>query len=128
MATMSDIVSGALKRLRVINPRKNPDGVTADEGLTALNDMMHSWKGLGIDSDHETLTLTDEFPLDDEHIQGVKALLAVRLAGDYGLDVNAGIVRDADMGWTAIQAEFGKAAPDPEFDAGLVNLTLGRCM
>lgn len=124
--TYRDIVEGALKRLRVINPRKAVEGVAASEGLDALNEMMHSWKGVGCDVDHETADLTDDFGLDDEHVQGVKALLAVRLASDYGMEISPGIVRDADMGWVALQAEFIDAAPDPEFDAGLTRLTLGR--
>lgn len=119
MTTMNDIVSGALKRLRVMNPRKSPDGISAVEGLTALNEMMHSWKGLGVDTDHETLEGSDDFPLDEEHVQGTKALLSVRLAGDYGLEVNAGIVRDAEQGWSALQAEFVEAAPVATLDVGL---------
>ena len=119
MATMTEIVEGALRRLSILNPRSNTDAISLSYGLTALNDMMHAWKGVGIDIDHDTLEAADDFPLDPEHIQGVKALLAVRLAGDYGLSVNEGIVRDADMGWDAIQAEFFEAADNAEFDRGL---------
>lgn len=127
MATMNDIVLGALKRLRVSNPRKALDAVAGTEGLTALNDMMHSWKASGVDVDHDTAdALTDDFTLGDEHIQGVKALLAVRLAGEYGLEVNAGIVRDAQMEWAALEAEFIDAPTQAEFDSGLTRLSFGR--
>lgn len=126
MSSMGDIVSGALKRLRVLNARKTPDGITASNGIAALNEMMHSWKGQGVDTDHETMASADDFPLDDEHIQGVKALLAVRLASDYNLEINAGIVRDASEGWSALQAEFVEPAPAATFDAGLVGTLLGR--
>ena len=126
MTTMGDVVTAALKRLRVINARKTPDGISASDGLVALNDMMHSWKGVGVNTDHETLESADDFPLDEEHVQGVKALLAVRLSSDYGLEVNQGIVRDADMGWQAIMAEFVEPAASPVFDGGLINTTMGR--
>lgn len=126
MTTMNDIVTGALKRLRVINARQTPDGVAASDGLTALNEMMHSWKAKGVDTDHDTLTASDDFPLDDEHIHGVKALLAVRLASDYGVSIDDGVVRDANMGWEGLEAEFVKPAEDATVDAGLRNLTSRR--
>ncbi|MEM8575526.1 MAG: hypothetical protein AAGF48_12925 [Pseudomonadota bacterium] len=126
MATMSDIVTRALKRLRVNNPRQTPDGVDISDGLDALNDMMHSWKGEGVDTDHDTLKLSDVFPLDDEHIQGVSALLAVRLASDHGTPIPDGVARDARMGWGALQAEFVKPAPDASFEPGLTRLQFGR--
>lgn len=119
---MNDIVAGALKRLRVINPRSTPDGVAGSDGLMALNEMMHSWKGNGVDTDHDTLEAADDFPLDDEHIQGVAALLAARIASDYGLDIDAGIARDAEQGWSALQAEFVESAPAAVFDTALTRI------
>lgn len=126
MTTMNDVVTGALKRLRVINARQTPDGVSASDGLAALNDMMHSWKAKGVDTDHDTLEAADDFPLDDEHVQGVKALLAVRLASDYGVAIDEGVARDAGMGWSGLEAEFVKPAEDATVDAGLRNLTSRR--
>lgn len=126
--TMRDVVEGALKRLRAINPRKTVDGIAASDGLVALNEMMHAWKGVGVNTDHETLELSDDFPLDEEHIQGVKALLSVRLSSDYNLPLTDALVRDADMGWEALCAEFMEASDNAEFDTGLTWLTLGRCM
>lgn len=128
MTTMNDIVTGALRRLRVVNPRKNVDGVTASEAMTALNDMLHSYKSVGVDLDYESLTLTDEFPLDEQFVQGVKALLAVRLASDYGLDINPGITRDAAQGWTALQAEFADSPAKPDFFSDGLRSTLRRWM
>jgi hypothetical protein len=126
MASMNDIVSGALKRLRVINPRFSPDATAAAEALTALNEMMHSWKTNGIDIGHSTLAATDDFPLGDEYVQGVKALLAIRLSSDHGLEVSQSIVRDAELCWAALQAEFMEAATLSEFDLGLTRMTFGR--
>lgn len=119
MSTMNDIVTAALKRLRVINPRSTPDGVAGSDGLSALNRMMHSWRGLGVDTDHETLAAADQFPLDEEHEQGTIALLARRLASDYGMEVPADVAIDADLGWTALQAEFAGSAPEADFSDGL---------
>ena len=119
MTTMADMVTLALKRLRVINPRKVPDAAAAAEGLSALNAMMHSWKGQAVDIDHVDLEASDDFPLGEEHVQGVAALLAIRLAGDYGVQIDQGIVRDAEMGWSALEAEFIDPPDDAEADYGL---------
>ncbi len=104
--TMNDIVTRALKRLRVVNARETVEAIHATEGLEALNDMMHAWKAAGVDVDHDTLEATDDFPLDEEFVQGAAALLAVRLADSHGMDVSDGTARDAQQGWEGLQAEF----------------------
>jgi len=119
MTTTNDIVTRALKRLRVVNPRETAEAIFASEGLQALNDMMASWKANGVDTGHETLTATDDFPLEPEHEQGVTALLAVRLAGDHGMEIDAGIERDASQGWDGLQAEFFTAPDGAEIDLAL---------
>jgi hypothetical protein len=125
MTTMADIVTGALKRLRVVNPRHAITAIDMSEGLAALNRMMHSWKAQGVDTDHETLEQTDDFPLDEEHEQGTIALLAVRIASDKGKEIDAGVARDAEQGWLGLQAEFVDSAPAASFDTGLTRV--GRC-
>jgi len=55
---------------------------------------------------------------------GVVALLAVRLAEDYGKSPGAVLIRDANAGWAAIQAAF-VVPPAAQFDGGLVR-TPGR--
>jgi hypothetical protein len=117
--TANDIVTRALKRLRVVNPRETVEAVIASEGLQALNDMMHAWKAAGVDVDHETMAATDDFTLDEEHVQATVALLAVRLAGDHGMEVEAGIARDAEMGWEGLEAEFFPAADRADIDLAL---------
>jgi hypothetical protein len=123
--TMSEVVTAALKRIRVINARKTPDAVTADDGLKALNAMMHAWKGNGVDINHMDLDAADDFPLDDEFVQGVIALLAIRLSDAYGMQPAASIVLDAEKCWSALLAEYVSPA-DATFDNGLTRLTMFR--
>jgi hypothetical protein len=125
MGTMSDVVTAALKRLRVINARRTPDAYAMDDGIKALNAMLHSWKGNGVDIGHMDLDSGDDFPLDDEHVQGVTAMLAIRLADSYGLEPAASIVRDATEGWSALLAEYVEPG-DAEIDNGLTRLTMFR--
>jgi len=120
---MRSIVEGALKILRVQNPRSPVDAISNTEGLTALNRMMHAWKAKGVDTFHTTLGSTDDFPLHESHEQGTIALLAARLAQDYGLQLHESIAKDAMDGWGSLQAEFMESAPKAVFDAGLTETT-----
>jgi hypothetical protein len=119
--TMNDIVTRALKRLRVINSRETVEAIAATDGLERLNDMMHALKAAGVEIDHDTLEATDDFPLDEEFVQGTAALLAVALADDHGAEVSDGTARDAQQCWEGLQAEF-VAKPDP----ATVDLALRR--
>ena len=59
------------------------------------------------------------------HEQGVVAMLAVRLAEDYGLEPRPLVLRDADKGWDSICGDFivpGLA----QFDDGLAQLPSQR--
>ena len=122
---MSNIVTEALKLLRVVNPREVVDGISNSDGMLALNRMMHSWKAKGVDVNHYTLEGSDDFPLGEEHEQGVIALLALRLSAPYGLALHEAAMRDAEAGWRALQAEFMQSARPRGVDAGLRALTFG---
>lgn len=111
MATMSDIVTAALKRIFVIGPDQDPTADESADGLAALNDMMHAWAVEGCDIHHTTLDLNDTFPLEDHHVQGVKAMLALRLSGDYTVTPHPMVVEMAGRGWRALQADYG--GPEP---------------
>ena len=61
-----------------------------DEGadaLSALNRMMHGWAAQGLEYEHTTLTMNDDFPLPEKLEDSVVALLAERLAEEYAEDV-----------------------------------------
>ncbi len=51
------------------------------------------------------------------------ALLAIRLASNYGKEIDAGVARDAEMGWAALEAEFVEAAPDATIDTALTRVS-----
>lgn len=59
-------------------------------------------------------------PFPVRHESGVVALLAVRLAGDFGLpDAPARVVEDAKNGWNALLADY-ITIPDAVYDAAVV--------
>lgn len=107
MATMRDIVNGAATRLRKTRAGRALPPTDFADILEALNDMMGSWEGKGININWSgALTENDTFPLDLKHEAGVKAMLAVRVSEDFGKAVGAVLARDAQDGWNAIMADY----------------------
>lgn len=61
----------------------------------------------------------------NRHLGGIAALLAVRMAADFGMTPPDVVVHDAQTGWAALLSDFIKI-PDATFDAGLTRLP-SRC-
>jgi hypothetical protein len=110
MATPQQIVTRALRRLNVIPAGGTPSAEDVDEGVEALTAMVNSWEADGLTG--------DILPLDARFEAGVVAMLAVRVAGEYGKEPDAVLVRDAENGWTQISSAFF-AVPASRFDSAL---------
>lgn len=108
MATASEIVKRAYRRLNVIRPNADPTAAQADYGLNAFNEMLDSWAGEGVD-------VTDDLPIAAKYERGVVALLSQRLAPDFGLSLPPQIEREARDGWRTLQAGY-ISAPEADFD------------
>ncbi len=128
MATMRDIAKGGLKRLGVIPLDQEPEAGELNEALTALNGMMFEWKNQGVDIEHTALELSDTFPLDPEFDRGVKAMLAVVMADEYGKDLRPKTVDDANECWKSLLAVYLPIAEQAEFDPVLTNLPSQRLL
>lgn len=126
MATMRDIVDSAAKRLRIVGAGEDLPPEHGADILSALNDMMASWEKKGVNIAWPgSLTLNNTFPLDDAHIEGVKAMLAVRVAGDFGKVADQETRMAASDGWTAIQGDY--ILPDAmAVDEALANMPSQR--
>lgn len=61
----------------------------------------------------------------NRHIQTVVALLAVRMARDFGMDVPDTVAIEANEGWDTLQADYVKA-PEASFDKALTRLPSRR--
>ncbi len=201
MATVADIVTRALRRLRIVGAEDSPSAADMALGISALNDMLRSWPAQGVDILQQAdYASTDTFvffvppvgatatlisaleyqstwnastnspalasssgtkgyvyrvatagstTLDDvaswaandfavfdgtawvkgkssrRHDAAVSALLAMRLAEDFGSEPGAVLVRDARDGWTVIQADYIVPATNA-FDRGLSSMPSQR--
>ena len=83
MATINDIVTGALKRAELVDAIEAAEAHQTARGVDLLNQMMQALKGRGINVMWATQTLTSTFPLADEHVEGVTAMLAARELTDH---------------------------------------------
>jgi hypothetical protein len=118
VSSSAQIVSRALRRLRVIGSAEDPSAEDAADGLAALNAMIAGWEADGV-------KVSGDVPLDARFEEGVVALLAVRLADDYGTAPSPGVVRDAETGWSRLQAAFNHV-PLAQFDSALRNMPSQR--
>lgn len=85
MATVTEVVNGALLLLEVRTAEAAVTAPEAEDGLVSLNDMMNEWNVDGINVGYETLSsIDDELHVDLGAIGAIKANLAVYIAPEYG--------------------------------------------
>lgn len=88
MATARDIITRALKRLRVLASGETPTSDEAADCLDALNDMLSAWAINGIDLAHLPLTLNDTLDVPDDHVEPITLNLARRAGGLFGASLS----------------------------------------
>lgn len=123
MATINDIVKGALQKLGVIAGNESPEANDAAYCLEELNDMMAEMDGQQVYVNWQTVALSDTFPLDAHHVGGVKAMLAVRVCPAFGGDslLSMTTVKQANDGYSRLWGDYHR--PDElSTDDGLAKL------
>jgi hypothetical protein len=101
MATALDIITRALRKIKVLASGESPSSEESADCLDALNDMLSAWSISGIDLAHTALALTDTLDVPDDHLEAIRLSLAERVADDFGAQLSP---RDAML------AEEGRAA------------------
>ncbi len=99
-------IKGALRAIQVLESGEEPSASEGVDALQNLNEMMHGWRNRNVNVDHVTLTLTDELKIDERHHEGIRYLLAVRLAPEYEKAVSVEVATLAESGWRGIQSHF----------------------
>jgi len=107
MATVTEVVKGALLLLEVRAAESAVTAAEADDGLNSLNDMMNEWNIDGINVGYETLETTDqELYVNTGSLGAIKANLAVYIAPEYGRVVSDSLQKRADRGKKALRASI----------------------
>lgn len=116
MATVTDIVTGAVTLLEVRTAESAITAAEAEDGLTALNDMMNEWNVDGINIGYETLdNVADELFVTLGSIGAIKANLAIYIAPEYGRIVTAELKERAKTSKRSLRASIplnGSQFPD----------------
>ena len=107
MATVTEIVTGALVLLEIKVSESAIEAPEAEDGLTALNDMMNEWNVDGINVGYETLSsIDDELFVDLGAIGAIKANLAVYIAPEYGRTVSPSLATRANRSKRSLRASI----------------------
>lgn len=111
MATSAQIATRALRRLRVVAADQTPSAADLAAATDALDAMIAAWEAGALSG--------DTTPLDSRFEMGLVAMLAERLAGEYGKTPDPILARDAENGRRAIDGAFF-VVPVQRFPAGIV--------
>ena len=84
MTTAREMLTGALRLIRVIAEEETPNDVALADGLTILNETLHSFKAHGADLGFQDITLDDAVPVPKELVRGFRYIMAAELAPEYG--------------------------------------------
>ncbi len=101
--TVLELITGSLRKLNVINEIETPSAEQGAKCLEALNDMLEQWEEDDIKLQYYRQSATSAtFPCADYTIAGVRAALAIRVAGDFGATVSTELAAEFDSGMTTI--------------------------
>lgn len=115
MASARDIVNRAARRIGIL---ANEEALTAAElenGLQALNDMLHGFGPMGIQYAHTTLEASDTVNFPDEQLRNVMIVFCKDLADEFSVPLSQSLGVDIDRAIAELQAAYlviGPAVPD----------------
>lgn len=122
MATAGDVVSRALRLIKVVGIGRSASAEEMTEGLASLGNMLSSWEFEGVPLDglgDAEFTAATEVPLPASHIDAIQYNLASRLSVEYGTPPNPILVQLAERGFMALQAAYVQV-PILSVDEGLL--------
>jgi hypothetical protein len=94
-ATALDCITAAMRKLRILPSGGTPSAAETEDCLAALNDMLAAWRISGIDLAQPELASSDVIDVPDNHIEAIKANLAVRIAEDFGAQIGPALASAA---------------------------------
>lgn len=125
MTTVRAIVTRTMRELNLIGADEDPDAGEAAKVLAQLNMMALGWTADNIHTGWSTVALSDEFPLDAQHEEGVVYLLAKRVAGSRGQPLTLDQREGAERGLNRLMADY-KAMETLRVDSGLQGMPSQR--
>lgn len=104
MTTVVDIVSRALRVLRVVDPDESVEGRQFDTAMKALNAMMAAWEAYGRALGWSPVANpADEMPTPPEFDEAIAYNLACKLRPEYGVSLDPDTIDFAKSGLALIR-------------------------
>ena len=106
MAVTSDIVTRAMRSLRLLSSGEEPTADEMSDGIIALNDMLFAWRIEGLDIAHISLAENDTIDVPEDHLGTIRLALAARIGGEYGAELTPYDQMALDEGMKALRAYY----------------------
>lgn len=123
-ATANDVITRALRRIKVLAGEEAATGAEGADALTALNAMLHGFGPRGIGYAHSDLAATDTLNVPDEQVRNVTLLLARDLAMDYGYPLDPDMKIEILRAEQELQAAY-TVVPPASTDRGILRRRTG---
>lgn len=112
MAKVSEIVSGALGLLRVLDATEAPEAEDMETGISAMNMMMVRWEANGYSVGWSpVINPTDDMPNVPEADEAIMYNLAVKLRPRYGVAMDADVFAEAAKLKSDVLADVFASSP-----------------
>ena len=112
MATVAEIVSGALGLLRVLDATEAPEAEDMETGISALNMMMVRWEANGYSVGWSPVSNpADVMPNVPEADEAIMYNLAVKLRPRYGVSIDPDVFADASRLKSDVLADVFASSP-----------------
>lgn len=108
MATARDLITRSMRELGVTDGYEPVSAEDAAVALDVLNDMIGAWELDGIPLGVGTVTLNTDLAVPDNHLEGMRANLSVRLAPTFGRQAAPMVVEMASRGLRALQSAYSR--------------------
>lgn len=106
MATVHDIVTRALRLLRVIDAHSPPEAQVMADSIGALNAMMQRWEANGLALGWQAVENPAELvPAPPEAHEAIAYNLAVRMRPEFGANLEPDVVGVASEGLASLQRD-----------------------
>lgn len=112
MSTVQDIVSRALRILRVTDVNAAPKAADMKTGIVALNSLMRRWEANGLALGwSDVANPAEDLPAPPEAEEAITFNLAMRLRTEYGTALEPDVVRYADESLAALRRDRLASSP-----------------
>jgi hypothetical protein len=128
--TVRQLIAGSPRRIGYLDPQEPLSAQDGRDCLNTLNAMLASLPRKRLDYEHVAVTLNTAFPLGtaaiapatspkqigEDLVEGLKAILALRLTDDYAPEADTPRLRiDANTGWAQLRGAL-LVIPGSQFD------------